>query len=200
MRSEPATLAALAGASWHWVRSPRRRRSQRSDEIGDALEFRRYYIADGAPITVNEMERLVAAHPDLYFVALNETPARGHRRRGRRTARPGRDRNRGGPFTGRGGSGQHRRTTRRPSVVPSMYWSKKRTRSRPSSTSSPARLPGAGIDRSEQRRRISLVPGRPRRHRRTRRIHDLAQQPTPERRRRPPGSKKPGPRSATRWM
>jgi uncharacterized protein DUF6676 len=46
-------------------------------EIGDGLAFRRYYIADGAPITVNEMEQLVAAHPDVYFVALNENPAVG---------------------------------------------------------------------------------------------------------------------------
>ena len=46
-------------------------------EIGDDLEFRRYYIAEGAPITLDEMEQLVAAHPDLYFVALNDIPASG---------------------------------------------------------------------------------------------------------------------------
>ena len=48
-----------------------------SDDIGDSLQLRRYYVADGAPITVDEMERLVADHPDLYFVALNETPVEG---------------------------------------------------------------------------------------------------------------------------
>lgn len=46
-------------------------------EIGDDLAFRRYYIAEGAPITVNEMEQLVSAHPDVYFVALNENPDAG---------------------------------------------------------------------------------------------------------------------------
>ncbi len=40
------------------------------DQIGDDLEFRQYYIAEGAPVSVNEIEALVGAHPDVYFVAL----------------------------------------------------------------------------------------------------------------------------------
>jgi hypothetical protein len=43
------------------------------DQITDDLEFRNYHIAEGAPITVNEMEALVGAHPDVYFVALDGT-------------------------------------------------------------------------------------------------------------------------------
>src|SRR5688572_20206139 len=41
------------------------------DQIADDLQFRNYYIAEGAPIAVNEMEALVCAHPDVYFVALD---------------------------------------------------------------------------------------------------------------------------------
>jgi hypothetical protein len=44
------------------------------DQVGDELEFRHYYIEEDAPITVNEMESLVGAHPDVYFVALAEQP------------------------------------------------------------------------------------------------------------------------------
>ena len=40
------------------------------DEIADELGFRHYYIAEGAPVSVNEVEGLVGAHPDVYFVAL----------------------------------------------------------------------------------------------------------------------------------
>jgi len=47
------------------------------DQIGDELEFRHYYIEEGAPITVNEMESLIGAHPDLYFVGLAEQPVSG---------------------------------------------------------------------------------------------------------------------------
>ena len=40
------------------------------DEIADDLGFRHYYIDEGAPVSVNEIEALVGAHPDVYFVAL----------------------------------------------------------------------------------------------------------------------------------
>ncbi|HUP15491.1 MAG TPA: DUF6676 family protein [Acidimicrobiia bacterium] len=47
------------------------------DQIGEDLEFRHYYIAEGAPVSVNEIEALVGAHPDVYFVALAGTVADG---------------------------------------------------------------------------------------------------------------------------
>ena len=50
---------------------------QSIDEIADEVESRRYFIAQGAPISTNDMEALVASHPDFYFVALTETPATG---------------------------------------------------------------------------------------------------------------------------
>jgi len=50
---------------------------QTTDEIWDDLEFRHYYIAEGAPVSINEMETLVGSHPDLHFVALAENPAIG---------------------------------------------------------------------------------------------------------------------------
>lgn len=40
------------------------------DEIADDLGFRHYFIDEGAPVSVNELEALVSAHPDVYFVAL----------------------------------------------------------------------------------------------------------------------------------
>ena len=50
---------------------------QSVDEIADEVESRRYFIAQGAPISINEMEALVASHRDFYFVALTETPGTG---------------------------------------------------------------------------------------------------------------------------
>jgi hypothetical protein len=47
------------------------------DQIGDDLEFRHYHIAEDAPVSVNEMEALVGAHPDIYFVALTGSPFDG---------------------------------------------------------------------------------------------------------------------------
>ena len=43
---------------------------QSVDQIGEDLEFRHYHLAEGAPVSVNEIEALVGAHPDVYFVAL----------------------------------------------------------------------------------------------------------------------------------
>ena len=47
------------------------------DQIADELQFRHYYIAEGAPVSVNELEALVGAHPDVYFVALAASPSDG---------------------------------------------------------------------------------------------------------------------------
>ena len=43
------------------------------DQIGDELEFRHYYIEEGAPITVNEMESLIGDHPDVYSLPSRTT-------------------------------------------------------------------------------------------------------------------------------
>ena len=50
---------------------------QSIQEIADGVESRRYFIAEGAPISINEIEPLVASHPDFHFVALTETPEVG---------------------------------------------------------------------------------------------------------------------------
>jgi len=50
---------------------------QSIEEIADEVESRRYFIAQGAPISINEMEALVTSHPDFHFVALTETPGTG---------------------------------------------------------------------------------------------------------------------------
>jgi len=47
------------------------------DEIADDLGFRHYYKSEGAPVSVNEIEALVGAHPDVYFVALAGPVAEG---------------------------------------------------------------------------------------------------------------------------
>jgi len=50
---------------------------QSSDEIAESLEFRHYFVDEGAPVSINEMEELVGSNPGFYFVALNETPGDG---------------------------------------------------------------------------------------------------------------------------
>ena len=70
-------VALVSSALWLSAFWPLPAGGQAVEEIGDSLELRRYYAAAEAPITVDEMERLVAAHPDLYFVALDETPGAG---------------------------------------------------------------------------------------------------------------------------
>lgn len=70
-------LAAMAAALIALVVVALPAFGQTVDEIGDDLAFRHYYIDDGAPVSINEMERLVGSHPDFYFVALSETPATG---------------------------------------------------------------------------------------------------------------------------
>ena len=62
--------AALAWAIIAWSAVVVPAYGQSVDEIADELGFRQYYIDEGAPISVNEIERLVGAHPDVYFVAL----------------------------------------------------------------------------------------------------------------------------------
>ena len=47
---------------------------QSIDEIADGLLSRHYFIAEGAPISINQMEALVTSDPDFRFVALTETP------------------------------------------------------------------------------------------------------------------------------
>jgi hypothetical protein len=51
--------------------------AQSVDEMADQIELRHYFVAEEAPVSVNEMEALVAAHPDVFFVALTETPDEG---------------------------------------------------------------------------------------------------------------------------
>ena len=77
------SLMRRGPGSWPWPgrllaivasRPPGAESSGRRDRT--ILEFRRYYIEDGAPISINEMEALVATHPDLYFRRPELSPPR----------------------------------------------------------------------------------------------------------------------------
>ena len=75
MRRAAAALA-WAVAAWCTFAIPAIGQSPEGiavDEIADDLGFRHYFIGEGAPVSVNEIEALVGAHPDVYFVALAET-------------------------------------------------------------------------------------------------------------------------------
>ena len=46
--------------------------AQSVGEIADQLELRRYYLDQGVEASVNDMEELVAAYPDVSFVAMSD--------------------------------------------------------------------------------------------------------------------------------
>lgn len=64
-----ALLAVLVGALPAF--------GQSTAEIADQLDFRNYYIAEGASVSINEMETLVGSYPDFHFVAMAENPSVG---------------------------------------------------------------------------------------------------------------------------